>query len=112
MTKYPTIDMIATGKQIEALRFLKGWSIKELQDYFGFEYPQAIYKWQCGRCVPSVDNLYALAKLFGVRMDDIIAGADNTVIAVNRLMLNLMPRSEHRKCPLVSLLPCGDIRVC
>jgi len=43
-----------------------------VQNYFGFEAPQAIYKWESGRSLPNVDNLCALAELLGVNMDDII----------------------------------------
>ena len=40
----PTIDMVATGKNIEMLRKAAGISVKDLQDIFGFGTPQAIYK--------------------------------------------------------------------
>lgn len=69
---YPTIDMIATGKNITVLRKARGLSVFDLQEYFGFEAPQAIYKWQKGQSLPSTDNLYALACLFGVTIEDIL----------------------------------------
>jgi hypothetical protein len=37
-----------------------------------FNSPQAIYKWQNGTALPSVDNLVCLAALLRVRMDDIL----------------------------------------
>ena len=40
--------------------------------YFGFEGPQAIYKWQWGQCLPSIDNLFALSKLFNTSIDEIL----------------------------------------
>lgn len=49
-----------------------GLSVKDLQNYFGFEAPRAIYKWQKGEALPSVDNLYALGILFEVPMDQIL----------------------------------------
>ncbi len=69
---YPIIDTAATGENICRLRKERGLTVKELQLYFGFEEPQAIYKWQWGKSLPSVDNLYALAVLFDVSMNDII----------------------------------------
>ena len=36
------------------------------------ESPQAVYCWQRGRNLPSVDNLYAISKLWGVSMNDIL----------------------------------------
>ena len=69
---YPVIDMISTGRNITELRKARGLSVSDLQEYFGFEAPQAIYKWQKGQSLPSTDNLYALAFLFGVSIEDIL----------------------------------------
>lgn len=69
---FPTIDLRATGENIVRLRKSSGLSVRELQQYFGFEEPQAIYKWQQGKCLPSVDNLFALSCLLGVSMNDIL----------------------------------------
>lgn len=66
--QFPVIDPIATGKNIIRLRVERGMSVRDLQAYFGFEEPQAIYKWQQGKSLPSVDNLYALGALFEVPM--------------------------------------------
>lgn len=70
--QYPVIDPIATGKNISRLRVERGLTVKQLQAFFGFEEPQAIYRWQWGKSLPSVDNLYALSILFEVSMDEII----------------------------------------
>lgn len=68
----PIIDMTATGERIKQLREDKGLTIKELQDTFGFTNPQAIYKWQKGVNIPTVDNLVILSSILGVPMDEII----------------------------------------
>ena len=72
MVNLPTIDMIATGQNINRLRKQAGLSVKDLQDIFGFATPQAIYKWQQGVALPSIDNLVVLAAILQVRMDDIL----------------------------------------
>ncbi len=72
MITLPAIDMVATGRNIQVMRQQAGLSVKDLQDYFGFATPQAIYKWQHGAAMPTIDNLVALAMIFGVSMDDII----------------------------------------
>ena len=72
MYSYPTIDMVKTGKNISKLRQQRGMSVKELQNIFGFTTPQAIYKWQHGTALPTVDNLIVLAAVFQVRLDDIL----------------------------------------
>ena len=72
MLTIPAIDMVATGRNITILRQNAGLSVKDLQVIFGFATPQAIYKWQHGTAMPTIDNLVALAMIFGVSMDDII----------------------------------------
>ena len=67
-----TIDMVATGKNITRLRKESGLSVRDLAEIFGFTTPQAVYKWQHGTAIPSVDNLVVLAALFQVHMDDIL----------------------------------------
>lgn len=69
---FPVIDPIATGKNILSLRKEKGLTVRDLQEYFGFEEPQAIYRWQYGKTLPSVDNLYALSAILGVPMNRIL----------------------------------------
>ena len=72
MITLPAIDMVATGRNIQVMRQQAGLSVKDLQDFFGFATPQAIYKWQHGTAMPTLDNLVVLAAVFGVAMDDII----------------------------------------
>ena len=72
MCKIPVIDLSATGQNIARLRIEAGMSVKDLQDIFGFANPQAIYKWQNGLCLPTLDNLVILAAALGVSLDEII----------------------------------------
>ena len=76
MNRFPSIDMAATGANIAALRRTAGMSVVDLQNIFGFSTPQAIYKWQRGKAMPTLDNLVVLAAVFGVSMDDIIIRTD------------------------------------
>lgn len=41
-------------------------------EVFGFVTPQAIYKWQHGTALPTIDNLVVLAAILQVRIDDIL----------------------------------------
>ena len=72
MEQIPNIDMIATGQNIIRLREQNHLTVKDLQDIFGFTTPQAIYKWQHGASMPTVDNLAVLAVIFKVHMEDIL----------------------------------------
>ncbi len=76
MDHWPVIDMTATGNNIARLRRRAGLTVKDLQDIFGFNNPQAIYKWQRGAAMPTVDNLVVLAAVFGVSVDDILVIRD------------------------------------
>ena len=69
----PVVDLKRTGQNIHVLREQQGLSVKELQTLLGFATPQAIYKWQHGVCLPTVDNLVALSVIFSVPVDSIIA---------------------------------------
>ncbi len=72
MFKYPVIDLVETGKNITRLMKINGIKVTDLQEIFGFEYPQAIYKWKRGECLPTVDNLIILASIFKTTIDKII----------------------------------------
>ncbi len=75
----PTIDMVRTGQNINRLRKIAGVSVKDLQDVFGFATPQAIYKWQQGAALPTIDNLVILAAVLGVRIDDVLVMTDTQI---------------------------------
>ena len=76
MNRIPVIDMTATGINITRMRIAAGLTVKDVQDVFGFSTPQAIYKWQRGTALPTVDNLVVLAAIFGVKIDDILIFQD------------------------------------
>lgn len=76
MKEFPTVNLKATGENIIRLRKAAGLTVKQIQEFFGFEQPQAIYKWQRGESLPSVDNLFALSKLLNTSIDLILVGND------------------------------------
>jgi len=76
----PTIDMIRTGQNISRLRKVAGVSVRDLQDIFGFATSQAIYKWQHGTALPTIDNLVVLAAILQVRIDDILVMTDSKIV--------------------------------
>lgn len=68
----PTINMEATGRNIRRLREKAGLTVKDIQDIFGFATPQAIYKWQRGTAMPTLDNLVVLSVVLEVTIDEIL----------------------------------------
>ncbi len=76
MNTIPIIDMTATGINITRLRINAGLTVRDLQAIFGFSTPQAIYKWQRGDAMPTLDNIVVLAAVFGVTVDAILVYKD------------------------------------
>lgn len=71
--RLPAIDLKRTGQNILRMRKDAGISVRELQVMFGFTSPQAIYNWQNGISLPSVDNFIVLAAVLGTTIEEIIA---------------------------------------
>ena len=69
----PVVNLKQTGQNIYDLREQAGISVRELQGLLGFATPQAIYKWQRGDSLPTVDNLVALSAIFSVPVDSILS---------------------------------------
>ena len=82
VNRIPVIDMIATGNNIMRMRINAGMTVKELQDVFGFTTPQAIYKWQRGLTMPTLDNLVVLAAVFDVTVDEILIFRDEPLFQI------------------------------
>lgn len=77
--KYPVIDMKKTGRRIRFLMQCSHLGPADIQRYLGLACVQTVYRWLSGTNIPSTDNLYALSRLFGVRVDDMLAGDGNAV---------------------------------
>lgn len=88
---FPVIDLVATGENIVRLRKDRGLTVRDLQKWFGFEEPQAIYKWQKGKSLPTVDNLYALGALLDVSIEDILVPC--------KPQLNICGQQDVSCCP-------------
>ena len=66
------INMTETGNNICRLRKEKGITVKQIQEVMGFNTPQAIFKWQRGETMPSLDNMLVLSELFGKKIEEIV----------------------------------------
>lgn len=69
----PVLDMVGTGEKIKKLRKFNNISVSTLQEVFGMANPQAIYNWESGKNMPSIDNLLILAQIFDCSVESIIA---------------------------------------
>ena len=81
----PTINMVRTGQNIMNLRQERGLSVRDIKEVFGFVTPQAIYKWQHGTALPTIDNLVVLAAILQVQIDDILV-TDEDIAAESEML--------------------------
>ncbi|MCF0115978.1 MAG: helix-turn-helix transcriptional regulator, partial [Erysipelotrichaceae bacterium] len=63
---YPMIDKEKTGMMIQDYMRMKDLTAKDIQEALGLTSVQAVYHWINGRCLPSLDNIYALSDLLKV----------------------------------------------
>ncbi|HKM34241.1 MAG TPA: helix-turn-helix transcriptional regulator [Lachnospiraceae bacterium] len=73
---YVSIDMAATGRKIKELRKARQLTVEQLSEYFDTS-PQAIYKWQSGKTLPTLDNMMVLGRIFQIRIEDIVILEDD-----------------------------------
>lgn len=70
----PVIDVQATSKKLKDLRESRGLTVSDIQRMMGMQNPQSIYTWENPqrKYLPCLENLIALAKIYGVSLDDLI----------------------------------------
>ena len=75
----PVIDVAETSRRFKSLREQHNLSVAKLQKIFSMENPQSIYNWENPekKVLPCLDNLVILAKLYKVRIDDLLVIQDN-----------------------------------
>ena len=69
---YYGVDLKATGENITRLRLKSGLTVRDIQSLVGLESPNAIYQWERGRNIPTVEHLMVLSHIFGVDIQEII----------------------------------------
>ena len=69
----PTVNLKKTGENIMRIRKEAGISVRDLQNMIGFSISLAIYSWQNGSYLPTIDTLIILAAIFGTTLDEIVA---------------------------------------
>lgn len=72
MGDLPHINADATGKQLKRIRKEHNFSVQDIQHQIGLISAQAIYKWERGQALPSLDNIVILARLYEVTLDDLL----------------------------------------
>ncbi len=73
-------DARVLGENVVRQRKIAGWTQETLAELVGVS-PQAVSKWENGRALPELSQLYALAKLFDTGMDELLRPEDIRVIS-------------------------------
>ena len=90
------------NEKLQELRKQKGLTQEELAEVL-FVSRTAISKWESGRGHPNIDSLKAIAKFFGVTIDELLSGDELLTIAEEDTK-----RKEKHFCDLVfGLLDCS-----
>lgn len=74
------IDTRQTGQRIAQIMQEKGVTVRQLQRVYGFEAPNAIYRWLRGSALPTVDHLVILAHVLDVRVDDLLVTREEAAL--------------------------------
>lgn len=72
---YQCIDLKKTGIQLENLIRWRGYTVKDIQNALHLSCPQPVYRWMQGKALPSVDNLFILACMLQVHMEELLVMA-------------------------------------
>ena len=70
------IDLVITGKNIERLLSERGLNARDVQQRLGFAERRPVYFWIQGKNLPSIDNLFMLAEMLQVPIDEILIPKD------------------------------------
>ena len=70
------IDLVKTGKNIERLLSARGLTARDVQQRLGFAERRPVYFWIQGKNLPSIDNLFMLAEMLQVSIDEILIPKD------------------------------------
>ena len=83
MTTYsfPVIQGEMTGKRLRDTRKGKGIKVATVCAYMGGISEQAVYKWERGACLPTIDNLLALSHLYHVQMEDLLVFEETEMVS-------------------------------
>lgn len=66
------LDKVSTGLRISSLRIQAALTHEELAALLQLQSPRVIYDWENGLKVPNAENLYNLALIFNMKMEDLL----------------------------------------
>ena len=66
------LDKVETGIRIYRLIEQSPYTREDVAQFLALTSPRVIYDWESGKKMPNTENLLNLAKLFHVRIEDIL----------------------------------------
>ena len=66
------ISVRRTGIKIKRMLYAAGYGVTDVQRALGLACPQSIYRWFAGTSLPTVDHLFIISRMLGVRVDDLL----------------------------------------
>ncbi|MBR6528269.1 MAG: helix-turn-helix transcriptional regulator [Lachnospiraceae bacterium] len=69
----PVVDSVKTGEFLAALRKAAGYTQQEVADYLGIT-NKTVSKWESGAGLPEISILPAVAEMYDVTVDELLAG--------------------------------------
>ena len=90
------------NEKLQELRKQKGFTQEELAELL-FVSRTAVSKWESGRGYPNIDSLKAIAKFFGVTIDELLSGDELLTIAEE----DTRQKENHFRDLVFGLLDCS-----
>ena len=85
----PEVDLKRTGKILKQLREANHLKVSDLREFFGFDYPNAIYDWEKGLKLPNISNLIALSSLYEISIDELLLCDEQEILFWGYLLFRI-----------------------
>lgn len=82
MVARPYFDPVLTGENLRRIRKMHHKSVEAIREYMELESTQAVYKWEQGKCFPTVDNFVALARMYDMHVEELLVEVPRTSIVL------------------------------
>lgn len=73
---------LLTANRLQQLRKMNGYSQEVLAEKLGIS-RQSVSKWERAEASPEIDNLMALAKIYGITVDELLDTSNDKVVVAN-----------------------------
>ncbi|MBR6669963.1 MAG: helix-turn-helix transcriptional regulator [Ruminococcus sp.] len=79
----PCLSLKKTGENFRKIRKELGLSVKTVAKQIGLSGVQSIYDWETARCLPDLQNLLAISRVYNTTIDSILVCEDEDAASFN-----------------------------